>query len=127
MMPSSAESGALREQWLERALRAENAPTPDAALKRLYQASKLPNKPKNLLGLAKDLPAEQMRGLLMGSHAVDDDTLRQLAVARATAVRDALLARGVPNARVFLAAPKVCDQACDEAWRPHVELSLGAH
>lgn len=123
----AAESSALREQWLERALRAENAPTPDAALKRLYQASKLPNKPKNLIGLAKDLPAEQMRGLLMGSHAVDDDTLRQLAVARATAVRDALLARGVPNARVFLAAPKVCDQACDEAWRPHVELSLGAH
>ena len=49
------------------------------------------------------------------------------AVARAVVVRDALLARGAPNARVFLAAPKLCDGACDETWRPHVELSLGAH
>lgn len=123
----AAESQAVREQLLDRALRAENAPTPDAALKRLYQASKLPNKPRNLLGLPKDLPPEQMRGLLLGSYTVDPEALRQLALARATAVRDALLARGAPNARVFLAAPKVCDEACDEAWRPHVELSIGAH
>jgi hypothetical protein len=123
----AAESQVLREQMLDRALRAENAPTPEAALKRLYQPAKLPNKPKNLLGLPKDLPPEQMRGLLMGSYSVDADALRELAVARATAVRDALLARGAPNARVFVAAPKVCDQACDETWRPHVELSLGVH
>jgi uncharacterized protein involved in outer membrane biogenesis len=123
----AAESQAMREQRLDRALRAENAPTPDAALRRLYQAAKLPNKPRNVLGLVKDLPAEQMRGLLLGSYTVDDEALRQLAVARATAVRDALLARGAPNARVFLTAPKVCDQACDETWRPHVELSLGVH
>ncbi|HEY0956909.1 MAG TPA: DUF748 domain-containing protein, partial [Roseateles sp.] len=127
----AAESQALREQRLTQALKAENAllanPSPDAALKRLYQASKLPNKPKNLIGLPKDLPPEQMRGLLMGSYVVDDESLRQLAVARATAVRDALLARGAPNARVFLAAPKLCEEGCDETWRPHVELSLGAH
>lgn len=123
----AAEGQAIREQRLAQALKGENAPTPDAALKRLYQASKLPNKPKNLLGMAKDLPPEQMRGLLLGSYAVEDETLRQLAVARATAVRDALLARGAPNARVFVAAPKLCDGACDEVWRPHVELSLGAH
>lgn len=123
----AAESQTLREQQLDRALRAENAPTPDAALKRLYQAARLPNKPRNVLGLLKDLPAEQMRGMLLGSYTVDEEALRQLAVARATAVRDALLARGAPNSRVFLAAPKVCGQACDETWRPHVELSLGVH
>jgi len=127
----AAENQPIREQRLAQALRAENAlltnPAPDAALRRLYQASKLPNKPKNLIGLPKDLPPEQMRGLLLGSYAVDDEALRQLAVARATAVRDALLARGAPNARVFVAAPKLCDQGCDETWRPHVELSLGAH
>jgi hypothetical protein len=43
------------------------------------------------------------------------------------AVRDALLARGAPNARVFVAAPKLCDDACASGWRPHVELSLAAH
>ncbi len=122
----AAEGQALREQRLANALKAENATTPDAALKRLYEATKLPSKPRNLLGLAKDLPPAQMRGLLLGSYAIDDEALRQLAVTRATAVRDALLARGAPNARVFVAAAKLCDQGCDETWRPHVELSLGA-
>jgi hypothetical protein len=118
---------ALREQRLAAALKAENAATPEAALRRLYTATPLPNKPRNLLGLAQVLPPAQMRGLLMASYAVDDEALRQLAVARAVAVRDALLARGVPNARVFLAAPKLCDGACATGWRPHVELSLAAH
>lgn len=118
---------AIREQRLAAALKGENAATPEAALKRLYAASKLPNKPKNLLGLPKDLPPAQMRGLLMASYDVDDETLRQLAVARAVAVRDALLARGAPNARVFLAAPRLCNGACESGWRPHVELTLDTH
>ena len=124
---SAAEGQALREQRLADAVKAESAPTPQAALKRVYQASPLPNKPKNLLGLAKDLPDEQMRSLLLASYSLDDEALRQLATARATAVRDALLARGAPNARVFLAAPKLCEAGCNESWRPHVELTLGAH
>jgi len=123
----AAEGRPLREQRLASALKAENAATPEAALKRLYEASKLPNKPRNLIGLPKDLPPEQMRGLLLGSYAIDDEALRQLAVARATTVRDALLARGAPNDRVFVAAPKLCDADCDETWQPRVELSLGAH
>ena len=124
---AETEMGPLREQRLEQALKAENAPNPTAALQRLYQATKLPNKPRNLFGLAKDLPPEQMHGLLMASYALDDETLRQLAVARAVAVRDALLARGAPNARVFVAAPKLCNGSCASTWRPHVELSLGTH
>ena len=124
---AESEIPAIREQRLAQALKAENAATPDAALKRLYQATRLPNKPRNLLGLAKDLPPAEMRGLLMASYDVDDEALRQLAVARAVAVRDALLARGAPNARVFLAAPKLCNGACETGWRPHVELTLGTH
>ncbi|MFG6487725.1 DUF748 domain-containing protein [Roseateles sp. BYS78W] len=123
---AETEVPAVRELRLAAALKAENAATPDAALKRLYAATKLPNKPRNVLGLAKDLPPAEMRGLLMASYDVDDEALRQLAVARAVAVRDALLARGAPNARVFLAAPKLCNGACESGWRPHVELSLGA-
>jgi len=124
---AAREASALREQRLNTALKAENAPSPEAALKRLYEATKLPNKPRNVIGLAKDLPPAQMRGLMMASYAVDDEALRQLAVARAVAVRDALLARGAPNARVFLAAPKLCNGACDSSWRPHVELTLDTH
>lgn len=123
----AAEAGAIRELRLGNALKAENAATPADALKRLYQATKLPDKPKNFIGMAKDIPPEQMRALLLASYAVDTEALRQLAVARAVAVRDALLARGAPNARVFVAAPKLCDAACAAGWHPHVELSLGAH
>ncbi|MGQ3050741.1 MAG: DUF748 domain-containing protein [Roseateles sp.] len=123
----AAEGQAIREQRLAQALKAENAPTAQISLKRLYDASTLPNKPKNLLGLPKDLPPEQMRGLLLGSYTVDAAALSQLAVARANAVRDSLLARGAPAARVIVGAPQVCDTACDEVWRPHVELSLAAH
>ncbi|MGE1076276.1 hypothetical protein ACQJ22_27535, partial [Pseudomonas fragariae (ex Marin et al. 2024)] len=47
----AAEGQAIREQRLAQALKAENAPTAEAGLKRLYDASTLPNKPKNLLGL----------------------------------------------------------------------------
>jgi uncharacterized protein involved in outer membrane biogenesis len=123
----TAEAVALREQRLNNALKAENAATPDEALKRLYQATKLPNKPRNVIGMAKDLPPDQMRALLMASYGINDESLRQLAVTRAVAVRDALLARGAPNARVFLAAPKLCNGACGDGWRPHVEMSLAAH
>lgn len=123
----AAEAAAIRELRLANALKSENAASPNDALKRLYQATKLPDKPKNFIGLAKDIPPEQMRSLLLSSYAVDTEALRQLAVARAVAVRDALLARGAPNARVFVAAPKLCEGACAAGWRPHVELSLGAH
>lgn len=121
-----AERQVLREQRLAQALAALGAASPDAALKRLYESSKLPHKPRNALGLAKDLPPEQMRGLLLANYAVEDEVLVQLAIARAVAVRDALLARGAPNARLFVAAPKLCDDACASGWRPHVELSLSA-
>jgi hypothetical protein len=92
-----------------------------AGLKRLYDSSKLPDKPRNVLGLAKDLPAAQMRALLLSSFSVNDDTARELAVKRSVAVRDALMARGVPNSRIFLAAPKTQD-----AGTPRAELTLSA-
>ncbi|MCE4555835.1 DUF748 domain-containing protein [Roseateles cellulosilyticus] len=123
---SETEVPALRELHLAAALQAQRAATPEAALKRLYDATSLPNKPRNVLGLPKELPPAQMRGLLMARDDVDDEALRQLAVARAVAVRDALLARGAPNARVFLGPPKLCNGACDSGWRPHVEISLDA-
>ncbi|MFX5972517.1 hypothetical protein ABTE98_19120, partial [Acinetobacter baumannii] len=88
----AAEAVALRERRLATALQAENAASPAEALRRLYQASALPDKPKNLLGMVKELPPEQMRSLLLASYPVDTEALRQLAEARAVAVRDALLA-----------------------------------
>jgi hypothetical protein len=101
-------------------------------LKVVYDSAKLPNKPRNFIGLAKDLPAEQMRTLLMDSYTVTDEQLRELALQRAVAVRDALIERGVPNARMFLASPKLHAKADDRGedrdkpWQPRVDLALSA-
>ncbi|WP_431257712.1 DUF748 domain-containing protein [Roseateles chitinivorans] len=101
-------------------------------LKVVYDNAKLPNKPRNFIGLSKEIPAAQMRELLMDSYTVTDEQLRELALQRAVAVRDALLERGVPNARMFLASPKLhakddergADK--DKAWAPRVDLALSA-
>ncbi len=101
-------------------------------LKVVYDNAKLPNKPRNFIGLAKDLPAEQMKALLMDSYTVTDEQLRELALQRAVAVRDALIERGVPNARMFLASPKLHAKADDRGedrdkpWQPRVDLALSA-
>jgi uncharacterized protein involved in outer membrane biogenesis len=98
-------------------------------LKQVYGGAKLPNKPRNVIGLAKDIPAAEMRALLAADHKVTPEMLRQLALERGVAVRDALIARGVPNERLFVASPKLA--AADEGaeskpWLPHADLTLAA-
>ncbi|RQO55283.1 hypothetical protein DBR47_20610 [Paucibacter sp. KBW04] len=96
-------------------------------LKSVYEATKLPNKPRNVLGFAKDLPASEMRSLLLVSFPIDEDRVRALALARGVAVRDALIAKGLPNSRIFLASPKLHHSEASgkgEGWTPTVELKL---
>lgn len=92
-----------------------------ALLKAVYQRADLP-KPRNLLGMAKDLPAPEMEALLLASVPVSDDLLQALAVERGVVVRDDLLARGVPVNRLFLGATKTLRN--EGAWTPSAELLL---
>lgn len=78
----------------------------EALLRRLYADTRLPDKPRNLLGLAKDLPPAEMAARLKAAMPVSDEEVRELAVRRGMAVRDALLAKGLPAERLFLAAPQ---------------------
>lgn len=97
------------------------------ALTQVYADTSLPDKPRNLLGLAKSLPAAQMQQRLQAAVRVTEDMARDLALRRGIAVRDALIARGLPNARLFLAAPRLrASDESDEAWKPRVELKLAA-
>ncbi|MDY0745833.1 DUF748 domain-containing protein [Paucibacter sp. R3-3] len=57
---------------------------------------------------------------------VSDEQLTQLATARASAIRDALIAKGIANGRLFLATPRLADAANAADWQPHAELSLSA-
>lgn len=92
-----------------------------ALLKAVYQRADLP-KPRNLLGLAKDLPAPEMEALLLASVPVTDELLQALAVARGVVVRDYLLGRTVPVGRLFLGAAKALRN--EGAWTPSAELLL---
>ncbi len=94
-------------------------------LKAVYKDTDIPDKPRNLVGLAKSLPAAEMEALLKSTIEVTPDAMRQLALQRGLAVRDALVARGLPSERLFVAAPKVRSPAgAAEAWLPSAKLSL---
>ena len=107
-----------------------------ALLRQVYADTKLPDKPRNVLGLAKDIPVAQMEALLRKAAPVNEDTVRQLALDRGIAVRDALLARGLPSERLFLAAPRphaltpptgegtAAGAKDSQPWQPSAQLSL---
>ena len=94
-------------------------------LKRAYKEAKFP-KPRNLIGIPKDLPKEEMEKLMLSNIQISDDDLLQLANQRAQAAKD-FVTRGdqVPVERVFLLAPKL-EPAKGEAKLPaaRVDFSL---
>lgn len=96
-------------------------------LKAVYKDTDIPDKPRNLVGLAKSIPPAEMEALLKSTIEVTPDAMRQLALQRGLAVRDALVARGLQSERLFVAAPKVRSPAGEgegEAWLPSAKLSL---
>lgn len=94
-----------------------------ALLKAVYGRADI-KKPRNMVGMAKDLPADQMTALLVASIKVPDDAMRELALARGVAVRDYLATQQLPLERLFLGAPKLDVQ--DKDWTPRAQLSLSA-
>ncbi len=100
----------------------------ETIVKRIYSDTKLPNKPRNAIGIARDIPVPEMEALLRGATIVSSDTARELALQRGIAVRDALVAKGLPSERLFLAAPKLrASGEEDAAWSPRVQLALGTN
>jgi outer membrane protein OmpA-like peptidoglycan-associated protein len=97
------------------------------ALRRLYQQTPLPDRPRNLINQLKDIPPAEMEQRLLAGITVTDDTMRELALQRGLAVRDALIAQGLPSDRLFLAAPRLrLSGEGDAAWVPSVNLTLSA-
>ncbi len=94
-------------------------------LKEVYRATDLPDKPRNPLGFARDIPGPEMEALLKRRIPVGTDAMRELALQRGLAVRDALLAQGLPGERLFLAAPKLRGEGdAEPGWTPRVQLTL---
>ncbi len=78
-----------------------------ALLEKAYKAADF-KKPRNMIGLTKDIPVPEMEALMRANVKVGDAELRALAQQRAQAVRDWLAGEGaVPGERIFVLEPKV--------------------
>ena len=118
----------LKRVALERAMRAQKqkalvakgdaapslvALTIDAAeraelLATVYRDADLKDKPRNVIGFAKDIPPAEMESLLLASYGVDDEALRVLANQRSEIVKDWFTGKGgIASERMFIVAPKL--------------------
>lgn len=122
-----ADPQADRQGWVDdrmRALKAKDmavhgkAPDPESIvltdadrakyLEKVYSDTKIKDKPRNFLGIAKSLPPDQMDALLMQAAPQDKKSLRAIADARAQAVYEQLLAQAPDlTDRIFVVAPKL--------------------
>jgi uncharacterized protein involved in outer membrane biogenesis len=122
----SVDGDALRQGALTRAMRTEKmkslaaagtAPAsvdqvaiePDERVRWLtaaYRESSIPDRPRNMIGMLKDVPPAEMEAMFIANAKVDDEALRSLANDRARAVKEALVAKGIADDRVFLIAPR---------------------
>jgi hypothetical protein len=99
-----------------------------ALLKRVYKDEKF-SKPRNVVGLQKDLPVEEMEKLMIDNATVEDNDLTALGNRRAQGVKDWLTANGgIPADRIFILAAKTgVDDAKKEgvpAGAARVDFSL---
>ncbi|TXI19122.1 MAG: DUF748 domain-containing protein, partial [Ottowia sp.] len=89
-------------------------------LRRLYRRADVPGRPRNAIGLLRDVSVPEMEALLLAHIDVGEDAMRQLAVQRGVAVKDYLASRGAPAERLFLGAAS----APAAPWSPRAELTL---
>ena len=76
-------------------------------------------KPRNVLGIAKELPVPEMEGLMLKNTQIAEDDLRLLANERAQAAKEWLVSEGkVPAERVFIVAPKLTAEGIKDKGGP---------
>jgi hypothetical protein len=90
----------------------------DKYLRAAYKDAKF-DRPRNAIGLLKDLPVPEMEQLMLANAAVREDDLRQLAFARAQAPKEWLVEKGkVAADRVFIVAPKMSAEGIKDPGKP---------
>jgi uncharacterized protein involved in outer membrane biogenesis len=83
-----------------------------------YRAADFP-KPRNAIGLVKELPVPEMESLMLANASATEEDLRQLANQRAQVTKDWLVQKGgVPAERVFLVAPKLSPEGIKDKGKP---------
>ena len=77
------------------------------------------DRPRNAIGLLKDLPTAEMEQLMLANAKATDDDLRQLANARAQAAKGWLVEKGeVAAERVFIVSPRTGVEGIKDQGRP---------
>jgi hypothetical protein len=93
-------------------------------LTKVYSAGKF-QKPRDVIGLAKTQPPDEMKKLILTNTSVSDQDLQHLAEWRAMAVRAYLSNKGVDSGRMFIVAPKLDASGIkDQGKTTRVDLSL---
>ena len=90
-------------------------------LKAAYKEASF-DKPKNILGLNKRLPPEEMEKLLYENITIAENDLRLLAIERANAVKSFLVEAGpVEPERLFIIEPDIAE---DKSTDSRVEMTI---
>ncbi len=92
----------------------------------VYRDTTLPDKPRNVLGMAKDIPPAEMEALLLASYKIDDDALRALANRRAQTVKEWFVDQGgLAPERIFVVAAKLsADGITDKGAVTRVDFAI---
>lgn len=135
----SVDADGLRHAWLDDQIRAAMGSAKpkggasvaltdaqrDKYLPKAYSNADIKNKPRNLIGLAKSVPPEQMTELLLAGAPVGPPQYEALARARASAVMTYLSAHGLPVNRMALGPPQLTGSGLDDGGSgARVQFSL---
>ncbi|MCU0897529.1 MAG: DUF748 domain-containing protein, partial [Burkholderiales bacterium] len=124
-----------QQKWAELRRQGAAPPNPDEVtvdkaeyekyLRLAYRADDIP-KPRNFIGLVKDIPADEMENLMYTHAKTTDEDLRVLANKRAQAAKDWIVGQGkVSPERVFLVAPKLTTEGItDKGARTRAEFAI---
>ena len=83
-----------------------------------YKEAKF-SKPRNMIGLVKDLPVPEMEQLVLANTQVTEEGLRRLADARAQSAKDWLVENGKVSAdRVYLVPRKLTSEGIKDKGKP---------
>jgi hypothetical protein len=95
----------------------------DKYLTLAYKASDI-SKPRNLIGMPKDLSPAEMEKLLLAGIGTDEELLRVLANQRSQVAKDWLISREAPSGRIFLVSPRINGDDIQEGPRSRADFKL---
>ncbi len=97
-------------------------------LKAAYKADKIPDKPKIMGLIDKDIPAAQMEKLMLANLKVSADDLRDLTIKHAQAAKEYLLKTdAIDPTRIFITTAKTGTDEQKKLPDNRVDFILGSH